>query len=55
MLGDKHREVLGEILAALSVPVDDLGLGHAMQKLGTFGPLGRGPRDRRLIAVSAIR
>lgn len=37
MLGDKHGELRGEILEALKVPVDDLGVGDALNRLGKTG------------------
>ena len=37
MLGNKHYSVLGEILVAMTVPVDDLGLKSAVEKLGKLG------------------
>ena len=37
MLGDKHHEVLAEILDATTIPIDDLGVGDALNRLGKMG------------------
>lgn len=37
MLGDKHHDVLVEILEATNIPVDDLGVGAALDRLGKMG------------------
>lgn len=37
MLGDKHGEVLAEILEALTEPIDDLGVADALDRLGRMG------------------
>lgn len=37
MLGDKHGEVLAEILDALTAPIDDLGVRDALNRLGKMG------------------
>jgi len=37
MLGDKHGEVLADILDAITVPIDDLGVVAALDRLGKIG------------------
>ncbi|WP_165756247.1 SHOCT domain-containing protein [Mycobacteroides abscessus] len=37
MQGDKHGALRGEILDALELPVDDLGVGDALNRLGKMG------------------
>jgi hypothetical protein len=37
MLGDKHGEVLAEIHDAITVPIDDLGVAEALDRLGKMG------------------
>lgn len=37
MLGDKHYEVLAEVVEAVDVPIDDLGVGDALDRLGKIG------------------
>ncbi|WP_139334967.1 SHOCT domain-containing protein [Mycobacterium sp. GA-1841] len=37
MLGNKHGEVLAEILDVLTAPIDDLGVGDALNRLGKMG------------------
>lgn len=42
MLGDKHGEVIVEILDAVTAPIDDLGVADALNRLGKMGRfLGR--------------
>lgn len=37
MFGDKHDNVLAEILEAINIPIDDLGVGEALNRLGKMG------------------
>lgn len=37
MQGDKHSEIRGEILDAIDLPIDDLGVGDALNRLGKMG------------------
>ena len=37
MLGNKHHEVVADILDAMDVPIDDLGVGAALDRLGKMG------------------
>lgn len=37
MFGDKHHNVLAEILEATTIPIDDLGVGEALNRLGKMG------------------
>lgn len=37
MAGDKHYDVVDEILAATGLPIDDLGVGSALERLGKMG------------------
>ncbi|CPU70609.1 Uncharacterised protein [Mycobacteroides abscessus] len=49
MLGDKHGEVRGEILDALELPLDDLGVGDALSRLGKVGRFF-GAREARALS-----
>jgi hypothetical protein len=37
MLGDKHGELLAEVLDAITAPIDDLGVADALDRLGKTG------------------
>lgn len=37
MAGDKHHEIIAEILDGVKIPIDDLGVGDALQRLGKMG------------------
>lgn len=37
MAGDKHHEVLAEVLDNVKFPIDDLGVGDALERLGKMG------------------
>ena len=37
MAGDKHQAVLGDIVEALKIPLDDLGVNAALERLGKLG------------------
>jgi hypothetical protein len=37
MAGDKHQDVLGDVIEALKIPLDDLGVNAALERLGKMG------------------
>ena len=49
MLGDKHREVMDDLFAAMPIPLDDLGLQDAVNRLGKLGRFA-GAREIRVLS-----
>ncbi|KZF06620.1 hypothetical protein A2J03_24290 [Rhodococcus sp. EPR-157] len=54
MAGDKHFSVLDEVLTRLKVPVDDLGVEDALERLGKMGRFFGAKEARELFRVVQI-